>query len=42
MRQTTWKVPSGRVDVKWIPGVIVVMHAAPSRQPPVAAPAPKD
>ena len=42
MRQTTWKGPSGRVDLKWIPGVIVVMHAAPSQQPPVAAPAPKD
>jgi hypothetical protein len=42
MRQTTWKVTNGRVDIKYIPGVIVVMHAAPSQQPPVAAPASKD
>jgi hypothetical protein len=34
MRQVTWKGPTGRVDLKYIPGVIVVMHAAPSQQPP--------
>lgn len=37
MRQVTWKGPSGRVDVKYIPGVVVVLHAAPSQQPPEPA-----
>jgi hypothetical protein len=33
MRQVTWKGPTGRVDLKYIPGTVVVMHAAPSQQP---------
>jgi hypothetical protein len=41
MRQVTWKGPSGRVDLKYIPGTIVVMHAAPSQQPPTSGPAPQ-
>jgi hypothetical protein len=32
MRQTTWRTPSGRVDVKFIPGTLVVLHAAPSQR----------
>lgn len=39
MRQVTWKGPTGRVDLKYIPGTIVVMHAAPSQQPQAATPA---
>lgn len=38
MRQVTWKGPTGRVDLKYIPGTIVVMHAAPSQQPAAGAP----
>jgi hypothetical protein len=41
MRQVTWKGPTGRVDLKYVPGTIVVMHAAPSQQPPGPAPAPR-
>jgi hypothetical protein len=40
-RQVTWRTPSGRVDLKYIPGVIVVLHAAPGQQPPKAQPAPQ-
>lgn len=36
MRQVTWKGPTGRVDVKYIPGVVVVLHAAPSQKAPQA------
>lgn len=39
-RQVTWKTGSGRVDLKYIPGTIVVLHAAPSQLPPEAPPAP--
>jgi hypothetical protein len=41
MRQVTWKGPTGRVDIKYLPGVVVVLHAAPSQQPPEAQPAPR-
>jgi hypothetical protein len=40
MRQATWKGERGRIDVKYIPGTLVVLHAAPSQVPPRAEPAP--
>lgn len=40
MRQTTWKTATGRVDVKYIPGTLVILHAAPSQQPDRAEPVP--
>lgn len=40
-RQVTWKGPTGRVDLKYIPGTLVVLHAAPSQVPPAAPPAPR-
>ncbi|HEY6100826.1 MAG TPA: hypothetical protein VIW03_15420 [Anaeromyxobacter sp.] len=33
MRQVTWKSARGRVDLKYIPGVVVILHAAPSQKP---------
>jgi hypothetical protein len=41
MRQVTWMGPTGRVDLKYVPGVVVVLHAAPSQKPPEAPPAPR-
>jgi hypothetical protein len=40
LRQTSWKGASGRIDVKFIPGTLVVLHAAPSQRAPRAEPVP--
>lgn len=39
-RQVTWRTASGRVDLKYIPGVVVILHAAPGQLAPRAQPAP--
>jgi hypothetical protein len=33
MRQVTWKTAHARLDLKYIPGVVVILHAAPSQRP---------
>jgi hypothetical protein len=40
-RQVTWRTSTGRVDLKYIPGVVVILHAAPGQQAPKTQPAPR-